>query len=188
MNRILRQFAISFAVWTVLGVLDGFYNYGAIKARGEIAGTYGIFRDAIGFHWIWALFTPPTFWFSQRFQLRKPYWVRSLLAHLGFFLAISFLYAGIADQFNLWVQPAVAATFHGPKILYRWVTSAFGYLWMYAVIVGAWHLGDFYHKYKDRETRAAKLQAELATAQLEVLKAQIHPHFLFNTLNSIAAL
>jgi two-component system, LytTR family, sensor kinase len=188
MKLFLRQFAISFGIWTVIGVLDGFYNYGGLKARGEIAGTYGIFRDALGFHWLWAVFTLPIFWFTRRFPVRKPNLWLSVLAHLGFFLAISLLYAAAAELLGLWVQPVVAQTFHLPRILYRWITAGFGYLWVYVVLVGAWHLGDFYHKYKDRETRAARLQAELATAQLEVLRAQIHPHFLFNTLNSISAL
>ena len=188
MKRLLRQFVVAFAIWTTVGVLDGFYNYGGLKARGEIAGTYGIFRDALGFHWLWAIFTLPIFWFSQRFPLRKPSLFASLMAHLGFFLFVSLLYAAVAELLGLWVQPVVGAGFHVPRIIYRWITAGFGYLWVYAVLVGAWHLGDFYHKYKDRETRAAKLQAELATTQLEVLKAQIHPHFLFNTLNSISAL
>ena len=40
----------------------------------------------------------------------------------------------------------------------------------------------------DSERRLSKLQTELARAQLQALKMQLHPHFLFNTLNSISAL
>jgi sensor histidine kinase YesM len=39
----------------------------------------------------------------------------------------------------------------------------------------------------DSEQRMARLQAELTQAQLQALKMQLHPHFLFNTLNSISS-
>ncbi|MEA2336973.1 MAG: two-component system, LytTR family, sensor kinase [Thermoanaerobaculia bacterium] len=43
-------------------------------------------------------------------------------------------------------------------------------------------------KYRDRELRGAQLAAELSRAQLQALKMQLKPHFLFNTLNSISSL
>ena len=46
----------------------------------------------------------------------------------------------------------------------------------------------YYGKYRERELQSSQLEAQLALAQLEVLKIQLEPHFLFNTLNSIAAL
>ena len=46
----------------------------------------------------------------------------------------------------------------------------------------------FYGKYQERQLLSSQLEAQLANAQLEVLKIQLEPHFLFNTLNSIAAL
>src|SRR4030095_9792930 len=47
---------------------------------------------------------------------------------------------------------------------------------------------DYYRKFNDREIQAAQLQAQLAQAHLDGLKMQLHPHFLFNTLNSISVL
>jgi LytS/YehU family sensor histidine kinase len=58
----------------------------------------------------------------------------------------------------------------------------------YWLLVGLRHAADYYNKYKDRELKATQLEARLAQAQLQVLKMQLQPHFLFNTLHAISAL
>jgi signal transduction histidine kinase len=58
----------------------------------------------------------------------------------------------------------------------------------YAAIVGIWHSVDYYHRLRERERQASELATNLAQARLRALKMQLHPHFLFNTLNGIAAL
>src|SRR4030095_14637525 len=50
------------------------------------------------------------------------------------------------------------------------------------------HAHDYYQKLQERELKASQLEAQLAQSQLQVLKMQLHPHFLFNTLNAISAL
>ena len=47
---------------------------------------------------------------------------------------------------------------------------------------------EYYQKYRDRELHTSQLETQLAKAQLQVLKMQLHPHFLFNTLHAISAL
>ncbi|MBA2564310.1 MAG: histidine kinase, partial [Gemmatimonadetes bacterium] len=56
----------------------------------------------------------------------------------------------------------------------------------YAIIVGIREGADVYRRYRERQLTASRLEARLAQSQLQVLKMQLQPHFLFNTLNAIS--
>jgi signal transduction histidine kinase len=62
------------------------------------------------------------------------------------------------------------------------------YMLVYWAVLGLSQTLDFYRKLRDRELQASQLEAQLAQTQLQVLKMQLHPHFLFNTLHAISSL
>jgi two-component system, LytTR family, sensor kinase len=69
------------------------------------------------------------------------------------------------------------------------VTSMFHLeLLIYGATLGLNYAFSYYARFREREARAAQLEAQLTQAQLQALKMQLHPHFLFNTLNGIAGL
>jgi sensor histidine kinase YesM len=87
----------------------------------------------------------------------------------------------------------------------RWVGPHFGFstgrsfwgeylsaldvnLFLYVIIVASVTAADFFHMFRERQRKAAELHTELVTSKLEMLKMQLQPHFLFNTLNTINAL
>jgi sensor histidine kinase YesM len=59
---------------------------------------------------------------------------------------------------------------------------------VYAAIVLGWHAGAFYNEARDRQVRAVQLESRLHQAQLAALRSQLNPHFLFNSLHSMAEL
>jgi LytS/YehU family sensor histidine kinase len=60
--------------------------------------------------------------------------------------------------------------------------------WKYWVFMGCRYAFDYHRRFREREVVAAQLETQLATAQLQALRMQLHPHFLFNALHSAAML
>lgn len=61
-------------------------------------------------------------------------------------------------------------------------------LLMYIIVAGGGAALTLHDRYRERQAAAAAFQAELATARLQALRNHLEPHFLFNSLHSIAAL
>jgi two-component system LytT family sensor kinase len=72
----------------------------------------------------------------------------------------------------------------GPPLWFSFVNS----LVLYAGILAAGIARAYSYRYRAREQHAARLEAQLAGAQLDALRRQLDPHFLFNTLNLISSL
>jgi len=58
----------------------------------------------------------------------------------------------------------------------------------YCIILAVSYTRDYRKQLRDREVQASRLEGQLAKAQLHSLKSQLHPHFLFNSLNAISTL
>jgi sensor histidine kinase YesM len=59
---------------------------------------------------------------------------------------------------------------------------------VYAGVVLAWHAAHYYRESRDRQLQSMQLESLLHQAQLQALRSQLNPHFLFNALHSIAEL
>ncbi len=68
------------------------------------------------------------------------------------------------------------------KSLFEWYFILF---WAVVILTLAF---DYYQKFRRQELEAVYLQTQLVQAQLNTLKMQLQPHFLFNTLNTIVSL
>src|SRR3989440_11827222 len=138
------------------------------------------------FMWLGA--TPFILKLARRFPLERHRWIKSSLLHLtasaifavlllAIYVLVSFL-AGLQSGEQLFL----------PAYRNQLVTSLHSQILTYWMIVGLTHAIHYYRKYRERELRAAQLETKLARAQLDALKMQLHPHFLFNTLNTISVL
>jgi two-component system, LytTR family, sensor kinase len=137
----------------------------------------------------WALLSPLIFWLGQRFRLGGKGWAIAVPVHLVCGTAVALGDLALVTVINQYFGPTVSyvGTFGEvyPRIVLRYFHFAFIIYW---VIVAAAHAMEYYRTSRDRELEALRLQAELTQAQLAALRMQIQPHFLFNTLHTIASL
>jgi two-component system LytT family sensor kinase len=143
----------------------------------------------------WTFLTPLIVWTCSAYTLERSTWKRSLWAHLAV-CALSF---GIVGVFAYLSPPSPSLARPDPAalrrlnresretafVVLRRITYQMPIFWG---LVGVAHALRFYERTTARERREAELEARLAQARLQALRMQLNPHFLFNTLNSIASL
>jgi two-component sensor histidine kinase len=143
----------------------------------------------------WIFLTPVVVWVSAAYTLERSTWKTFLWVHLGV-CALSLGVVGVFAYFSPTVplashrDPAeVLRQNRDPRemafVVLRRITYQLPVFWG---LVGVAHALRFYESSKMRERREAELEARLAQARLQALRMQLNPHFLFNTLNSIASL
>ena len=183
----LYKVGIPFAVWSAYGLLcswQAHYWYAFTATPWTWASCL---KSEMTYAYLWGIATPAILWCARRFRLEGPGWPRHLLAHAAL---LGVLVPAIKLTYDLIVKPANSAfvAFTWPKLL-RSVEMTFdtGTL-LFAVVVGAEHAFVYYQRYQTGLRKSSQLQTQLVQAQLQALKMQLHPHFLFNTLHSITAL
>ena len=191
-NNSLKKWLAIIAVWAVLGVIYAGPIYFEVRAEGMGHAAWRIFSWGILMWLAWAPLTPAIVWLARRYSLIGGAWKTSLLAHLPAFLLVSAIHSAVSTAITLSIKPfdnmGTSPTTFWPRFVGR-MKGAFGSdLLIYGGIVGICYALDYYRKYREREFLATRLEAQLAQAQLESLRMQLHPHFLFNTLNSIVGL
>jgi len=139
---------------------------------------------------LWGLSIPLLIRLSRRWTITAPHRGRDVLGHA----LASIAYAGtvllvidLSDRLLGWTRlmgaPSFLVSDIGKTVLHLHMGMA-----VYWVVIAADHAVRFHGEARNRELVASRLEAQLADAKLTALRMQVHPHFLFNTLNAIAVL
>jgi sensor histidine kinase YesM len=136
----------------------------------------------------WALFSPLIFRICARWDFTERPW-RTVGIQLIYGVAASLLHCVVLTTGARLEAQILQTGLSWPTLFIFILTNHFHEdALTYGAIVSVWYALDHYARFRERERRASELEARLAQARLHALQMQLHPHFLFNTLNGIAAL
>src|ERR1044072_9109850 len=182
----LKRWLALLLLWTLCGVLLEASGYlpASILGRAPALPWWKYFQWGVTQLYIWWAFTPLVALLVRRFPFERERPARAALAYVTAGAVIIPAWSAVF-VFLYWTLGGPGAPATVAELPAMWWVELLRrlpiLLLTYLVIVLNLVALDYYRKYRDREYR-------LVQAQLQTLKAQLQPHFLFNTLNSISAL
>jgi two-component system, LytTR family, sensor kinase len=168
------------AVWTALGLLASSRHIAFRVYSGRDFDTLAIVGRTMLDWWTCGIFTPAIFAVARRFRLDDGDWLRNLPIHIvacALYIVLKLaIFLPLVDALGWLGEPLdFVAWLYG---------DAFPLTIAYASVVAAYYGVSYYEGYR----RTAELEARLSRVQLDALRAQLHPHFLFNALNALSTL
>lgn len=183
---LLRRLLLSFGVWTPYALLYTLQQIVVVNARGSPAPSLSrLVAQQLAFFVPWALATPFVLDLGERFPIYRARWLVPLAIHFTGIVVLAALHcvAIVAAE-----VPSTLATAFASWVgcMTRGMLLLDAFLYLTVSLAGvALRLRQ---KHRDRERDVARLEAQLAQARLRTLEAQLHPHFAFNALNTVAML
>jgi two-component system, LytTR family, sensor kinase len=190
-GRLLRQrrvrYALIWGAWTIVALFFSTQVYMMYYAGKQPIPYAKAFFVQVSACYLWALLTPLVLWLARRFRIDRNNWPREVTFH--FLVSLGLVSVLLSVHFLIYMalvgRSADISLMRAFEYLYpnldRW-------LLVYWFILLMSHAYNYYHSYRQGELKASQLETQLVQSQLEALKMQVHPHFLFNTLHSISAL
>ena len=140
------------------------------------------------YYWLWALFALPALVAARRFPIENPRRLAHLAAHLAFGLLVAALHLVAAEGgFELVRQLRGREVTFETALRFSFRNNYHVNVLTYWAVVAMHHLRSYDRGYRERTLAAVRLREQLVRAELGALRMQLHPHFLFNALNSITA-
>jgi two-component system, LytTR family, sensor kinase len=183
-----RAWGVLFAIYTVICVAELEYRYLDDLSRQRV-GTFGmrLLEEATGVYSVFLLL-PLVLLFARYYLFRCHGWLRRVAWHISGAVVFSFLHTTLMALSRHFIAPLVGFGPYDYGIMsYRYPMEFSNDFMGYTITVLAYYAFERYRLAQAEKLAAAELQTKLAQAQLENLRLQLQPHFLFNTLNTISA-
>ena len=199
----LRPWMIVSAAWIIPAIFAVINRLAQAPLRGWEPATTRELLFEFGDWLLYALLTPGVFAISKRWPLTRPRLGRRIVLHLFMALMFCVAWATVGQLLRMLLVRVFAPELYQSamqggagqfwnEIAIEWLswiftTLPFGVA-VYLCVVGIEHATRYFIEAREREVQVARLSEQLAGARFAALQAQLNPHFLFNTLNTIAVL
>jgi two-component system LytT family sensor kinase len=168
--------ALVFLGWTLYGVLTANIHYVFGRGLGMKESFWRLVRFELPEDWLWALLTFPILAAAHRLPVTRANWTKRVPAHLALATAVHFLRVGV-----LWLIEPYVREQRGLEMPFALVGTILLDGFIYVAIVAVVHAAS-------AQGQALRFRNELLEAELRLLRMQLQPHFLFNTLNAVSEL
>jgi two-component system, LytTR family, sensor kinase len=189
-GRATRWFWIG-SIWAGVGLFDATQTVTVMHAQGMHHAWVRLFLVTLVFWLPWALVTPCVLFLGRRYPPTQVRRVGTWLVHLTACAVVAMVHSALIAGLVVLLNPLAESPAPGPFTSvwsYRFYNGVLSYLLLYAAILAISYILDARERLMREQTETARLNEQLSKAQLDALRRQIEPHFLFNTLNAIAGL
>jgi hypothetical protein len=187
----LQRWLWILSVWMGFGLVDAMQTVFVMRAEGMHHAWAKLFLISM-LSWLpWALATPLVMQLGQRFPVIRSGSAKTWLVHLASCAAISLAFCAWTSWLDVLLNPFAYASGSPPfgNILFdKFYNGILSALLLYAAILAVHYALDSRARLAYQQTETARLNEQLLKAQLDALRRQIEPHFLFNTLNAVTGL
>jgi signal transduction histidine kinase len=186
--------AILFAIATAFGISSTLQAYVKVRLGHMPLMPYAIPRLIalnLAYWYIPALLTPAIMAFAVRNPISRSNWLRKLPLHVACALSYSIAHTAAMMGVRFLLTGRVlggGGTGWWESVLREYIDQLDWLLTTYLFLAGVAYALVYRHESEARALNASKLETRLIEAQLQSLQRQLHPHFLFNTLNTISGL
>jgi signal transduction histidine kinase len=184
----LPKYLVILGAWTAfaLFMLVQSYVY-RTRSGAEIDLPVLLVRE-FSYAYIWAALTPLILRLGDRFRIEREKWKRSVAIHLVTGAALAVVHKIVSGTIDGLFGTTRGDAFSW-ETQFRGVLAYFDYgILVYWIVLLMKYAVDYYRWFIERDLKNTQLEAQLARSQLQALRMQLNPHFLFNTLNAISVL
>ncbi|MBL0313572.1 MAG: histidine kinase [Holophagaceae bacterium] len=182
-----HPWAMYWGGWTLAGLYMASMYLVSVRTGLQMESAFRALGFDLALNYGWGVVSLGTLALVRRFPLHHGNNVKAWTVHAAASLIITCVGIAMMAALVPWFYEA-----QHPFLVRFWRFAKWYFHYCFLIyywgLVGLYEGIAVYQRYKDRQLAASQLEAKLSQAQLQALKMQLNPHFLFNTLNAVSAL
>jgi len=173
-------------IWVVAALFTSTQLYLKVLDANGTESWFKLFWIQLLVWSIWGLFSPGIFWLGKRFRIDRQTYFQGVFIHIV--LAVPIVLAYLAIYSLIWNFLGVGSVnWQGFQTYFKvfFLNLFHWHFFIYMAIIGGSHALQYHRESEKRAMESASLEKQLILSELNTIKAQLSPHFLFNTINNV---